>query len=210
MKKILLILLFLLIPNLLFASERVLSKSDACRMSDWEYTFGVTHPDYDLLEARWNWSEAKVHWFLKQDTTLYYSVTLSSSWIQWVDNIIFRYSCSSKKAEKVAYISHEDHIHSSVYVSSIGDKKYYRVWWWVLGWWGANMWIIDMKSKKYYPVFNYSEFKDVYEKCDEQDGCFRKFFVEKWNVYAYFSENNQSEKLQKYRIDFARKKLYKN
>ena len=72
------------------------------------------------------------------------------------------------------------------------------------------MWIIDMKSKKYYPVFNYSEFKDVYEKCDEQDGCFRKFFVEKWNVYAYFSENNQSEKLQKYRIDFARKKLYKN
>ncbi len=210
MKKLFLILLFLLIPNLLFASERILSKYEACRMKDGEYTFGETHPNYDLLEVRWNWSEAKVHWFLKQNSTLYYSVTLSSSWIQWVDNIIFQYSCSSKKPEKITYISHEDTNNSSVYVSSIGDRRYYLIWWWVLGWWGVNMWIVDMKSKKYYPVFSYSDFRKLSSKCDWPSGCFKKFSVEKWNVYAYFSETTESEKLQKYRIDFIRKKLFKN
>ncbi len=210
MKKLLLILILFLIPSVLFASEKILSKAYACAMKDGEYIFGNTLSDYDLLEVQWNWSEAKVHWFLKQDTILYYSVTLSSSWIQWVDNIIFRYSCSSKKAEKIAYISHEDNKNSSVFISSIGDRRYYKVWWWILGWWGSSIWIIDMKSKKHYPVFSYPDFRKLSSKCDWPSGCFKKFSVENGKIYVYFSENDQSEKLQKYLIDFIRKKLFKN
>ncbi len=59
-------------------------------------------------------------------------------------------------------------------------------------------------------MVDYPDFEKMSIKCEGPGGCFSKFSVEKGIVYAYFSENNQSEKLEKYRIDFIRKKLYKN
>ena len=85
-------------------------------------------------------------------------MTVYAEWDTFSDSYLYEYSCLKKSAKKLTYLFRQKWDNwkniASFFAFIDESKRYYLIWWGILGWWGWNWWVYDLKNEKYYDLFS--------------------------------------------------------